>query len=192
MKSFKKLSYKWEWLDIITSPFKFPKISFYIGKISIGFPYFFPRKFVKFTEKEATDLALEEINNPNHYLFGKDLEMVKNIYLKSKVKKVDKNIGFDGTGLGWKDKWNTPRAEWSPRYGFCLFKYQIVVLFTHDNRVWESYLYYTHYTDKTKSKIDRLKDCKKEFPNVWVDNKENKTDYFKLGLKSKWINKLKL
>ena len=40
-------------LKALNSPFKPFKLKWYIGKISIGSPYFFPRKWVDLNEKEV-------------------------------------------------------------------------------------------------------------------------------------------
>ena len=43
-----RVKYKWGWLGIIASPFKFPKPIFYAGKKSIGRPYFITKKKIDF------------------------------------------------------------------------------------------------------------------------------------------------
>jgi hypothetical protein len=44
-----------EFLKILNSPFKIPRVKFYIGKVAIGTPYFHPRNWVKPTPKMAMD-----------------------------------------------------------------------------------------------------------------------------------------
>lgn len=41
------MSSTFDFLKIYSSPFKRPKIDFYIGKVAIGTPYFYPRNWVK-------------------------------------------------------------------------------------------------------------------------------------------------
>jgi hypothetical protein len=37
---------QFEFLKILNSPFKIPRVKFYIGKVAIGTPYFHPRKWL--------------------------------------------------------------------------------------------------------------------------------------------------
>jgi hypothetical protein len=37
---------RFRWIKVLFSPFKPFKVSLYVGKIQVGVPYFFPRKFV--------------------------------------------------------------------------------------------------------------------------------------------------
>jgi hypothetical protein len=45
------------WIKALWSPFKPFKVKFYAGKLAIGTPYFYPRKWVKFTKKDALEKA---------------------------------------------------------------------------------------------------------------------------------------
>ena len=38
-----------EFLKVVNSPFKRPKLKWHVGKIAIGTPYFYPRRWVKAT-----------------------------------------------------------------------------------------------------------------------------------------------
>ena len=40
-----------EFISYFNSPFKRPKLKFYLGKVAIGTPYFYPRKTVKDPDK---------------------------------------------------------------------------------------------------------------------------------------------
>lgn len=42
-----QISYKFNWVRIYKSPFKPPRIIFYLGRVRVGFPYFFPRRLNK-------------------------------------------------------------------------------------------------------------------------------------------------
>lgn len=148
------------WFKIYWSPFKFFFPKFYIGKIRYGTPYFFPRRWIKNKE-----------NGGRH--------------------SVEKTIGFDFVGLGWKTKWDTYRHEWSPIWSFVFFKWQIAIIFLppHQEHYWECWLYYVYDTDKTKSKKERIEQCKKENPCVWIvsnKGKQERIDYYPLILKSKY------
>lgn len=158
MKNFNKLK---EFFTYYNTPFLRPKLKFYIGKIAIGTPYFYPRKTIKDPDKPG--------------------------YLKF----VPKKIGFDIVHLGWKTKFGQFRFEWSPIISFVFFKWQIAItiLAPEKDHYWECWLYYQHKTDKTKSKLERAHQCQKEYEQIWTSTKngvETKIDYYDLILKSKY------
>ena len=155
-----------EKLNIICySPFKRLKLKWYFGKVSIGTPYFLPRRWK---------------NDP-----------LKPGYLKA----VPKRIGFDFVKLGWKTKWSDTdfRFEWAPIWSFVLFKWQIAIIFQapEQNHYWECWLYYTHATDKTKSIRERIIQAREEFPCIWKsysNGVETTTCYWDIILKSKYCD----
>ena len=130
MKAFTKIKYfikDFDFLKVYNSPFRNPKLRLYIGKVAVGTPYFFPRKWVKATPERATKAALQEIDDVIKY-------NERSSEYKRTVKSFDdlfnekmrynyaepKKIGFDFVSLGWKTKWtNTDyRFEWSPVWSF--------------------------------------------------------------------------
>jgi len=155
---------KFTYLKILNSPFKPFKLKWYIGKTAIGTPYFFPRKACIKT----------------------------NTFVPLKV-------GFSSCSLGWKTKWTDKdiRAEWSPTYSFVFFGYQIALTIAAPDRdcghsYWEGWIYYELYTDKTKSKKERIEQCKKEFPMSWkgwnkVTGEEYVTNHYDYVLKKKYL-----
>ena len=163
---------KFTFIKALWSPFKPFKLKWYIGKTAIGTPYFYPRKWVPNPEKPDYQIA------------------------------IPKTIGFDIVDLGWKTKWDATdyRFEWAPIFSFVFFGYQlaITVLAPNDYQYWEAWLYYERDTDKTKSKKERIEQCKKEFPQKYqVYFKDPKTgentgmktvDYYELILKKKYIS----
>jgi len=152
-----------EWMKSYNSPFKPPTPKFYIGKVAIGTPYFFPRRWIKNKEKPGYQTP------------------------------VPKKIGFDFVSLGWKTKWSSTdyRFEWSPMWSFVFFKWQIAITFVSPylDHYWECWLYYTRETDKTKTTKERLKESILEFPCIWTthsdEDKETKC-YWDLILKKKY------
>ena len=155
---------KFSFLKALFSPFKPFKLQWYVGKIAIGTPYFFPRRWVKDKDKPG--------------------------YLKA----VPRKIGFDFVSLGWKTKYRDDdyRFEWAPLWSFVFFKWQIVVTFAASNPApyWESWLYYEYSTDKTKSKAERIAQCRKKAPQTWIiheGNTETKIDYYDEILKKKYL-----
>ena len=129
-------------LKALNSPFKPFKLKWYCGKIAIGTPYFFPRKWVKATPERAKKAALDEIEKIKQYnkLNAHNKGFVKRSirpfedYYKEYLRytyPVPKKIGFDFVGLGWKTKWSDTdyRFEWAPVWSFVFLKWQIAIMF---------------------------------------------------------------
>lgn len=189
-------------LRTYNSPFKPLKLKWYCGKIALGTPYFFPRKWVKGTPKLINDAILKHIErekrynelNPNHARFIKSYDEIYE-EKKSYSYAVPKKIGFDFVRLGWKTKWRSDdyRFEWSPMISFVFFKWQIAVTFVapHADHYWESWLYYTRETNKSAPIADRIAQCRKEAPQIWTnhnsDGTKETTNYYDLILKKKWL-----
>ena len=151
---------KFMFLKALNSPFKPFKLKWYIGKIAIGTPYFYPRKWIQSKEK------------------------------KNYLTPIPKKIGFDFVELGWKTKWSNTdyRFEYSPLISFVFLKWQIAVIFSapEPDHYWTSWLYYENNTDKSKSKKERIEQCKNEFPQNWISYKNGdkiKINYYNLILK---------
>lgn len=153
-----------KFLKTYFSPFKPLKMKWYIGKIAVGTPYFYPRRTVKDKDKIG------------YYKF------------------VPKKIGFDFVDLGWKIKWSAEdyRFEWSPVWSFVFFKWQVAITFIapHMDHYWECWLYYENNTDKSKSTYERLMQARNEFPCIWtrcVDGVDEEVCYWNKILKDKWL-----
>jgi hypothetical protein len=186
-----------DFLRAYNSPFKAPKLKWYCGKIALGVPYFFPRKWVKATPERAHQATLdcikstEEFNkrNPKYTRSIRPYDEIFANKMNSSYA-VPKKIGFDFVPLGWKTKWDSYRHEWNPMISFVFFKWQIALMFIpeHDMQYWESWLYYTRETKGTTA--ERVAQCKKEAPCTWTSHSEGKketTDYYNLILKKKWL-----
>lgn len=177
------------------SPFKRPKLKLYIGKVSIGTPYFLPRKWVKPSKKMGEEMALKEYKKWSIRKLNDDkikiipYDVIYNDIMRSKVP-VPKKVGYDFVGLGYKTKWSNTdyRFEWSPMFSFVFFGLQIVlmVISPEQNHYWEAWLYYENNTDKTKSPKERIKQCREEFPIKYKTSNngvETEIDYYDLILK---------
>ena len=180
---------------LINSPFKFPKIKFYLGEVKYGTPWFLPRKAVKFTMKESELKAKEWIDDKNSRHFGKDLKTVAEKHNKGHLKFVDKTIGFDIVRLGYKYKFDSIRFEWNPMFSFVFFGLQFCIFIVPKNNssYWESWIYYHKHTDKKKPTLERLKQCIEEDPQRWTrhhNGEKSSIDYCKVNLKNKWIKLL--
>jgi hypothetical protein len=194
MKVLKKI--KWffkdfEWMKVYFSPFKPPIPKFYIGKVAIGTPYFYPRVWVKATPEKARKAALEQIERIEKY--GHKTRSFDEIY-QEKLRCVfhePKKIGFDFVPMRWKTKWKDTdyRYESPAIWSFVFFKWQIAVTFcaVEAYHFWEAYLYYSRNTKG--STRDRIKQARKEFPCIWKstrDGVETTTCYWGLILKNKF------
>ena len=188
--SIKHTLQSFRWLKALNSPFKPFKVSLYIGKTRVGVPYFYPRKWVKYTEQDIQEaIAKHKSNRDKVIVSDKQLyDMYKN-YSKA----VDLKIGFSYCSLGWKTKFDSYRHEYNPVLSFVFFGYQIALTCysPYDSHYWEPWLYYEYETDKTKSKRERIAQCIKEAPETWSridkDGVKETTDYYQLILKKKYL-----
>jgi hypothetical protein len=195
--SLKYTLHRFRWVKALFSPFKPFKVSFYAGKTQVGIPYFYPRKWVKATNRRATIAALEEIEkqkkwnelNPEHARKIKSFEELFNEKIKYKFA-VPLKIGFSYCSLGWKTKWSDTdfRHEWNPVFSFVFFGYQLAltVYSPHRSHYWEAWLYYEYATDKTKSKRERIEQCRKECNQTWTVA-GGTIDYYEFILKPKYL-----
>jgi hypothetical protein len=191
-----------KWLKVLNSPFKPFHVRFYAGKIKIGVPYFYPRKWVKATPELRRKAALDKIkseerynkSNPNYARKIKSFDELYEEY-KNYTFPIPLKVGFSYCGLGYKTKWTSTdfRYEWGPVLSFVFFGYQIALMVGQKNvsHYWESWLYYEYATDKTKSKRERIEQCRKEAPQTWTSHKHDEepvtTDYYTKILKSKYL-----
>ena len=191
-----RLGYNFEWLRVYFSPFKPIIPTLYIGRTAIGTPWFYPRRVVKATHKRAKDAAIKQIrdnrefnkNNPTYQRVEKSFRELYEQKMRCNYF-VDKKVGFDFVGLGWKTKFDSYRFESNPVWSFVFFGYQIALIFKPENDMfyWESYLMYYYDTDKSKSPQERIKEAREKHPNVWLHPKngvEIKTDYWAKILKN--------
>lgn len=191
------------YLKTFVSPFKRPKLKFYLGKIAIGTPYFYPRRWVKATPELARKEALREIKrvedfNERNAKNGAtqtvpDYDTAYARALRYTYPK-NKRIGFDFVDLGWKTKWTETdiRFEWAPLWSFVCFGYQFVITFVAPEELhyWECWLYYELHTDKNKSRKDRIAQCQEEFPCIWITHlkdAEEKINYYESILRKGYL-----
>jgi len=199
MKYFFKSLY---WLRILNSPFKPFSVGFYAGKTRIGTPYFLPRRTVKATPKLAAEAAAKEIReaerwNKSNPDYARTIKPFEDVY-KEKMRYsyfVPMKVGFSYCGLGYKTKWTRTdyRHEWNPVFSFVFFGYQLAItIYSKEmSHYWEPWLYYYYDTDKTKSRRERIEECRKEFPQTWTSHKHGEepvtTDYYTKIIKAKYL-----
>jgi len=190
-----------KWLKVLNSPFKPFHVRFYAGKTQIGTPYFLPRKWVKATPELQTKAALDKIKsekrwNESNPKYAREIKSFDELYKEYKGYSfpVPLKVGFSYCGLGYKTKWtNTDfRYEWGPVLSFVFFGYQVALMVGQKDvsHYWEAWLYYEKATDKTKSKRERIEQCRKEFSQTWTVSsmgKEEVVDYYQRILKTKYL-----
>ena len=182
------------WVKALFSPFKPFTVKFYAGKTKIGIPYFLPRKWVPFTREDALEKATKVSQMSGSIYFGKDPNTIVDEFTRY-TKAVPLKVGFSYCSLGWKTKWTSTdfRHEWNPILSFVFFGYQIVaIVYQKDSsHYWEAWLYYEYATDKTKSKRERVAQCRKEHNQTWTSYKQGEepvtTDYYTKILRSKYL-----
>lgn len=130
---------KFEWLRIYNSPFKPPKIHFYIGKIRHGVPYFFPRRWVRNKDGKTQRPVPKKI--------GFDF-----VALGWKYK-------WDEVRHEWNPIWSFVFFKWQIAVYFTFPECN-----TH---YWECWLIYYLHTDKSLSPKERIEQAKEKFPCVW-------------------------
>ena len=190
---------RFRWLKVLNSPFKPFKVSMYVGKTQVGVPYFYPRKWVKGNNRLITlavtsEIAAQKKWNELNPTYARKIKSFEELFEEKKNYNfaVPLKVGFSYCSLGWKTKWSYTdyRHEWNPVLSFVFFGYQIALTFysPYGSHYWESWLYYEYETDKTKSKRERIEQCRKEAPETWSSN-DVVTDYYELILKRKYLNK---
>ena len=199
MRKLKFFIERFRWLKVLNSPFKPFKVSMYVGKIQVGVPYFYPRKWVKGNNRLITLAVTSEIAAQKKWneLNPNDARKIKSFEELFEEKKnynfaVPLKVGFSYCSLGWKTKYDNYRHEWNPILSFVFFGYQIALTFysPYHDHYWTSWLFYKNDTDKTKSKMERVEQCRKEFPQIWTSSKngvDEKIDYYDKILKRKYI-----
>jgi len=188
-----------EWMRTYNSPFRGPVPKFYIGKVTLGVPYFLPRRWVNVTEPEARIKAQERFdkradfirNNPKSNQVTIPFDVLLGEQMRYK-KSVPKKIGFDFVSLGWKTKFDEYRFEWSPMWSFVFFKWQIAVTFVTPkiDHYWECWLQYRYRTNKSNTTQERLEQARKDFPCEWTthyDGVKESVCYWDKILKKKWL-----
>ena len=194
------------YIKVFNSPFKRPNLKWYFGKIAIGTPYFFPRRWVKPSQQMLIDNAKQDIAdrqrwNEANEKYGNTYKVIPTIEELCEKKKnykfpVPKKIGFDFVGLGYKTKWSDTdyRFEWGPLISFVFFKWQIAVMLKvpHPEHYWVCWLTYENDTDRDLLSTEaRIKLAKEINPEVWTsskgDGKKETICYWDKVLKDKWL-----
>ena len=154
-------------LKDIRGVFVKPKKVYYLGKLSYGTPYFYPRKF------NPTILSIRKVKpkynrNKNFDLFGYNISIGSPIWITKDE-------------IGWKDKFHSPRFEWSPSFKLFIFKWQFCIFWNapdnNEDLYYEMALWYSYYSEKD------IEVAEKTWP--WRDGKTKESTW-----NSKYLIKL--
>ena len=66
MNNLRFLFHKLSFLEILNSPFKWFRVGIYFGNITMGIPYFLPRKWRKYNKKELLEEAIQRVAENNN------------------------------------------------------------------------------------------------------------------------------
>ena len=124
----------------IKGVFAAPARRFYLGKIVHGAPYMYPRNFCG-TVVEIKENKPRFCRNKSFVLLGKTVCFGSPIWVC-------------WHGLGWKDKYASPRFEWAPAFYIYFFKWQLVMWRVapggslETDHYYEMVLWWLNYSDK--------------------------------------------
>jgi len=148
---------KFMFLKVLNSPFKPFRLKWYIGRIAIGTPYFYPRKWIQ-SKNYLTPIPKK---------IGFDF-----VELGWKTKWSDTDYRFEYSPL--------------ISFVFFKWQIAVIFLAPEPDHYWTSWLYYENNTDKSKSKKERIIQCQNEFPQNWISYKNGdkiKINYYNFILK---------
>jgi len=143
----------------IKGVFKLPKKRYYFGKALFGTPYMFPSNYcgtvIDVRKKKPRFNRLNYFKLFGYYIFYGYPIQISNVQ------------------LGWKDKYNTPRYEWSPQFHIYMFGFQFTIFWDSpdddNDRYYEMVLHYLFYADKDLKKARDMW--------TWIDGDTKKTTW---------------
>lgn len=129
----------------IKGVFKLPVKKYYFGKIRHGSPYFYPWNFnstiIKIRKQRPKFARCRHFK-----LFGYEIDY-------------GWPITYINYGLGWKDKFESPRFEWTPSFQIYFFGLQFCIWWIapvdDDDLYWEMVLWYINYCKKDLNKAKK-------------------------------------
>lgn len=169
----------------IKGVFVAPQKSYYLGKIKYATPHFHPRKFNKTVFSISKTLL--------KYKQGMPIPVIKG-------KRYNRNPSFDIFGynisyglpiwihyndLGWKDKFNSPRFEFSPMFVIYFFNWQFCIWWNSPDRnndlYYEMILWWLNYSDKNIDKAEKTWGWTSSGKSTWnekylIDTKQERRD----------------
>jgi len=178
--------------EINNSPFIKPTKKYYLGRIKHGTPYFEPRGFNKsifslrkLILKTDDELTKEKETYPHRYKIDK----YKNLPMCRRSKdfiftlfgnhywlQIGYPCSIKFNELGWKNKWNSPRFEWSPAFYIFFFHWQFCIWWLapksdkFEDTYWEMYLWWKYYSYENLEKAENTWGWKRDGISTWNKN----------------------
>lgn len=165
-------------LKEIKGVFKQPKKSYHLGIQRFGTPYFYPINYLSsiiYIRKLKLKPWVYQCDKQSDYTkCYSNLPMVRrNKYwiIKDRYIEIGFPIYFYWYGLGWKDKFETPRFEWPPAFHIYFFGLQFCIHWNSpdkdNDQYYEQILWWKYYCNKD---VEEAKEtwpwnCKGE--NTW-------------------------
>ena len=135
---------------------KKPIKKYYLGRIVHGCPYFMPRNF------NRNIISIRKNNIP---MVRRSKEWLFNLFGNQYWIQIGWPIKTASHGLGWKDKYDTPRFEYAPGFYIFFFHWQFCMWDVSSNgdsdKYYEQKLWLEKYSDNDYNK------AKETWP--WVD-----------------------
>ena len=170
-------------LKEIKGVFKLPVKKYYFGKVKYGCPYFFPRNYVGSIIKL---IWVKKSESKDFRKYSRVNKRYFNLFDYPFCFEFGWPIKILDNGLGWKDKFRTPRYEVSPEFHIYFFGLQFMITWVApkikgDNRCedfyWEQVLWYLYYYEEYGSDKPDIKLAEENWG--WVDYKTKKSTWEK-------------
>lgn len=188
MKSFSMKDLK-NILKGIKGVFKPPRKVYYLGKIRYYTPYFEPRNFSRsiLRIRKLKPLSKEKLEENDKRGYGWPNQKYSNLPMIRRSKDwIIRLFGNDywiqigrpwavvNLYLGWKDKFQSVRYEWSPSFQLWFFKWQFCIHWAPPKGIdvdsyWEQILWYLYYYETYGSDKPNIKLAEEKWP--WQDGK---------------------
>lgn len=147
-------------LKEIKGVFKPPKKKYYFGKVKFGCPYFYPRNWNPTVISIRREKRKYE-RNKTYKIFNRYVSIGWPIVVKS-------------NGLGWKEKFQSPRFEWSPSFHLFFFKWQFCIWWTapfdETDEYYEMILWWKYWCDKDIEKATETWPWCSNGVSTWNEN----------------------
>jgi len=178
--------------EINNSPFKPPIKKYYLGRLKHGTPYFWPmnfcssifkfRKLKKNTEEEIDKICegRPQFRKSHKYknlpMCRRSKDWIFELFGNDYWVQVGWPLKIHTNDLGWKDKWDSPRFEWSPSFMIFFFKWQFCIWWkspksdNFDDTYWEMFLWWKNYSNKDIEEAENTWGWKRNGISTWNKN----------------------
>lgn len=153
----------------IKGTFVLPKKKYYFGKVNFGCPYFYPRNYCskiiiirrlilkskedynEFKKRYPHLSNGERCKFVNFPMVTTYKHFIKKFFGRYYLIQLGLPVSIRKIELGWKDKFGSPRYEWSPQFHIYFFGFQFVIWWNapdgDNDTYYEMILHYLYYTE---------------------------------------------